>query len=599
MSSFILRSSCYLRSGLLFLGLTLFVQAAPPEWWTAGNPPVITGGPVANYSIANIGQAKYMARQALGAIRAKDPYIADDIEEALVGPGRPIASWAAPSSAEESARQYAPLLVGQLKAISAPFYQKLNQKMPAWVEGQLSLNHTKDPADSSNYFPWTSSTVDDNNRAPATVGQLKAVFSLRFESIGVHVFVDTDADGMDDIWEQSMIALSDNSISITDFMPNGDLDGDGVTNLQEYQLGLNAVIADTDGDGYSDRLSFQQQLFLKLDESTGVNVADGSGNSRTGLLVGNPTWLVNNGVSAGALLFHGGSDRVAIPTTNFAPLGSFTVSLWFKTVSVANQTLLSTANAAQAPSLAISIESGNTVRLNIGNASVTWAYPRSLSDGLWHHLIVNRDVAVGKTQLQLDNATVGSALNVSTSPVNLSTLSLAQHHLTASTYDLNRSFVGTLDEVRIWSDKIDTAYLAELFHPNDQDNDGIPDDYEIAKADDLNKLRGNNNDFDGDGKTDRQEFEQGTSPTDYYNGVTPVITLISGGGQTIYAGQTTPLPLTFFVSNGGQPYVGAPVELRHLELIGGLRLSSGVSTTSSMTLKTDAQGKVSVYFKAN
>jgi len=199
----IFRNSRSLRAGLLFLGLTSFLHAAPPEWWSAGSPPVITGGAPENHGVANQGQAKYMARQALAALRAKDPYTAEDVEIALIGPGKPIFSWNAPATPQESSFQYSPLLVGQLKAISAPFYQKLYRLWPVWLDGQLTENHTKDSTSSSNYFPWTATTGDDVNHGVATIGQLKAVFSLRFETIGLLDKGDFDGDGIPNFEEIS------------------------------------------------------------------------------------------------------------------------------------------------------------------------------------------------------------------------------------------------------------------------------------------------------------------------------------------------------------------------------------------------------------
>ena len=221
----IFRNSRWLRAGLLFLGLTSFLHAAPPEWWSTGSPPVITGGAPENHGVANQGQAKYMAKQALAALRAKDPYTAEDVEIALVGPGKPIFSWNAPATPQESSSQYSPLLVGQLKAISAPFYQKLYRLWPVWVDSQLTENHTKDSASSSNYFPWTAATGDDANHGAATIGQLKAVFSLRFEAIGL--------------------------------LDTGDFDGDGIPNFEEISpagglASTNPLKADTDGDGMND-----------------------------------------------------------------------------------------------------------------------------------------------------------------------------------------------------------------------------------------------------------------------------------------------------------------------------------------------------------
>lgn len=56
---------------------------------------------------------------------------------------------------------------------------------------------------------------------------------------------DRDADGLPDAWEmQNFAGLSQNAA--------GDYDGDGLTNLQEFQLGLNPTEMDTDGNGIAD-----------------------------------------------------------------------------------------------------------------------------------------------------------------------------------------------------------------------------------------------------------------------------------------------------------------------------------------------------------
>ena len=57
--------------------------------------------------------------------------------------------------------------------------------------------------------------------------------------------MDTDLDGLADSWEMANFGNLSQGAS-------GDPDGDGLTNLQEYQLGTNPTIKDTDADGYSD-----------------------------------------------------------------------------------------------------------------------------------------------------------------------------------------------------------------------------------------------------------------------------------------------------------------------------------------------------------
>lgn len=157
--------------------------------------------PSNNKGPASIGQAKWMAKNALDALRVVSPATAAAVENELVVTDpdaippqeRPINSWDAPITPEEQAAQRAPLLIGQLKAISAPFYNHLNTLDTAWLENERTLNQTVSPG---THFPWTIETTDDSNKSVATIGQLKAVFSLRFESLAIAD--DEDGDGVAD-----------------------------------------------------------------------------------------------------------------------------------------------------------------------------------------------------------------------------------------------------------------------------------------------------------------------------------------------------------------------------------------------------------------
>jgi hypothetical protein len=177
-----LRTRVIIAVSLLIPCISLL--AVPPAWWSEGSPSVIvTGAEQNNKGVANIGQAKFVAKRALEALRAVQPVTADAIEQELIGTGKPLVSWDAPTNDEQRLKQYQPLLIGQMKAISAPFYTKLHALSPEWLEAELVANQTKDTSDPLNYFPWTSTTADDANKAPATIGQLKAVFALRFETL--------------------------------------------------------------------------------------------------------------------------------------------------------------------------------------------------------------------------------------------------------------------------------------------------------------------------------------------------------------------------------------------------------------------------------
>ncbi len=157
----------------------------PPAWWSTGTPPVIdTGAAPDNHGVANLGQAKWIAKRALEALRDRAPSLADQVEADLVGTGKPIPTWDVPTTGSPEAKALrAPLLVGQLKAISAPFYERLDAFASAWLEDERVANGTNS---SGSIYPWTSTTSDDANKAITNIGQVKAAFSLRFETLPVH-----------------------------------------------------------------------------------------------------------------------------------------------------------------------------------------------------------------------------------------------------------------------------------------------------------------------------------------------------------------------------------------------------------------------------
>jgi len=64
---------------------------------------------------------------------------------------------------------------------------------------------------------------------------------------------DLDDDNLPDAWESAYgLDSTDNGFTDFDQSEYGDPDGDGLTNLEEFQNGTDPLNADTDGDGYSD-----------------------------------------------------------------------------------------------------------------------------------------------------------------------------------------------------------------------------------------------------------------------------------------------------------------------------------------------------------
>jgi hypothetical protein len=67
------------------------------------------------------------------------------------------------------------------------------------------------------------------------------------DSITITVLTDTDNDGMPNTWENTYPGLNPNTDDAV-----GDVDSDGLINLDEYHYGTDPTDPDTDGDGYED-----------------------------------------------------------------------------------------------------------------------------------------------------------------------------------------------------------------------------------------------------------------------------------------------------------------------------------------------------------
>jgi len=104
-------------------------------------------------------------------------------------------------------------------------------------------------------------------------------------------------------------------------------------------------------------------------------------------------------------------------------------------------------------------------------------------------------------------------------------------------------------------------------------------------------------DPDGDGRNNREEYEEGSDPNDYYNGSAPRLTILSGDQQIGEPGQELPLPLVIEVAHPftQQPMRGAPLEFIALTSGAGLSMNAGGPKTNSLALSTSATGQATVF----
>ncbi|CAN5539928.1 hypothetical protein BH09VER1_BH09VER1_23980 [soil metagenome] len=186
---------------------------------------------------------------------------------------------------------YGPINLGQLKAVSKPYYDLL---LSYGYNTKANLIAHGAPSDWAYDYPWNPSTDVSANYAPANLGQLKLVFSFDLTSY------DADDNGIPDIWEY-------NHYGWYGIDPAGDDDGDGLTNLQEYEQS-------SDPNDYYSQASTTVVPYLAI--SGGNNQEGGEGDYLANPLV----VTVRSGSSTGALL--AGAPVIFTVTTGSGGLSS-------------------------------------------------------------------------------------------------------------------------------------------------------------------------------------------------------------------------------------------------------------------------------------
>ncbi|MBI2998261.1 MAG: choice-of-anchor D domain-containing protein [Deltaproteobacteria bacterium] len=114
-------------------------------------------------------------------------------------------------------------------------------------DNSFSLAANQSKAITVRFSPTTAGSFNSNLNVTSNGGNASPIVT------GTGVLSDSDGDGLPDVYE---IAHSLNPNDPSD--ANQDPDGDGLTNLQEFQLGTDPRQADTDGDGVSDGVEVSQ-----------------------------------------------------------------------------------------------------------------------------------------------------------------------------------------------------------------------------------------------------------------------------------------------------------------------------------------------------
>jgi len=240
-----------MKNIILFFGSALIVSGtfhageipeSYPSWWLEYSIINFQTENLQNQSSINQGQAKFFTQQAIQYL--------DDRLSKIGGAGFTLTE---SLDTSKQAAHYSPLNLGQLKNLTAPFYQRFEEigfspLSPGWP----TTLHLVDPVeqDLSPNYPWLSDTGTQNLNH-AKIGEVKHLFSWNLD---LWLAVDSEPDGLPDYWEKWVVDLDpfDALVSIADVLPDDDGDGDELDMEEEFHAGTNPLLNDTDGDGYLD-----------------------------------------------------------------------------------------------------------------------------------------------------------------------------------------------------------------------------------------------------------------------------------------------------------------------------------------------------------
>ncbi len=154
-----------------------------------------------------------------------------------------------------------------------------------------------------------------------------------------------------------------------------------------------------------------------------------------------------------------------------------------------------------------------------------------------------------------------------------------------------------LDNAGGWSD----AQSATITVALDSDGNGMPDYWQLQCFGELGIDA--NADPDGDGINNLQEYQNGSSPMDYYNGNLPYLEILGGNDQAGNYDSFLPKPVTIKVAGTSEfanssTLINAPIVFTVTTGTALLAVTTNDTPVTSLALRTDSNGQVSawVYF---
>ncbi len=344
------------------------------------------------------------------------------------------------------------------------------------------------------------------------------------------------------------------SLLLMEGLHAADFDGDGLMDSWQIQYGFPT-------NGYD---STNLVAWWQMDQTTGTNVADRTTNSVTGTLSNFTAFPFVTGLYSNAISFS--SNSFARFSTNSGILtlsNHFTISTWYNATNTTKRVDVATWRDTNGNSWIFGVQTNGLPRMvfnQIQNVQVT-NVAFNVNNSTWHHLAGVYAKSNSVATVYVDGIPLAAATITNWNPKLVSSFLLG----------VTNNAVFLLDEARLYQSVISSNGMGQL-----------PATYY---------------DTDGDGFSNLQEMQKGTDPTDYYNGVLPVLSIISGNNQTGSTNLFLGSPLVVRVTTNGVALPNAPIRFAVAQGGAQLSSSSGGVASASLSVNTPGSGQVSAFLK--
>ncbi len=171
---------------------------------------------------------------------------------------------------------------------------------------------------------------------------------------------------------------------------------------------------------------------------------------------------------------------------------------------------------------------------------------------------------------------------------------ITDEHGTARAFYRQPSSAGVISTIRVTAGASQVEFSSTSTSPGaDSDGNGLPDSWEMHYFGVIGVDP--HADADGDGVSNLQEYLNGTSPIDYYNGVLPQISSLLIDGSPGADGAVSVLVARVA---GGVPLVNAPVTFSMVSGANEISSAPGGAPAVLITVRTNAEGVAKVHLLA-